>query len=82
MVVILPKLLYVLHAFPVRIPKGLGAGDGVSSKVVLKFIWKNKHGTISVEKLKNNNKAAVVLLIIKIHHEMTIIKTVYGREKK
>lgn len=28
MVVIFPKLIYMLHAFPVRIPKKLGAGWG------------------------------------------------------
>lgn len=54
---------------------------GVGSKVVLKFTWKNKHGRISAEKLKKNNEAALVLLVIKIHHETTIIKTVMVEKK-
>lgn len=68
----------MLNAFPIKVSRRL---DGGSDKMILKFIWKNKHMKIARKSPKNNNEGALVLLPIKMHPEMTIIKTVYSGRK-
>ena len=71
---ILPKLIYLFIAIPIKLPNNYFIVPEKASK----FIWKNKRSRISRELMKRNAKeGGLVLTDLKLYYKAAIIKIIW-----
>ena len=71
---VLPNLIYILSAIPIKIPSSYFVDI---DKLILKYIWKGKKPRIANTVLKNNKVGGVTLPNIKTYYKATVIKTMW-----
>uniref|UniRef100_A0A7N4P7Z2 RNA-directed DNA polymerase n=1 Tax=Sarcophilus harrisii TaxID=9305 RepID=A0A7N4P7Z2_SARHA len=72
---ILPKLIYLFSAIPIRLPKNY---FNDLEKITTKFIWKNKRSRISRELMKKkSNDGGLAVPDLKLYYRAAVTKTIW-----
>uniref|UniRef100_A0A4X2LJP1 Reverse transcriptase domain-containing protein n=1 Tax=Vombatus ursinus TaxID=29139 RepID=A0A4X2LJP1_VOMUR len=72
---ILPKLIYLFNAIPIKLPKNYFID---LEKIIIRFIWKNKRSRISRELMKRNaGEGGLAIPDLKLYYKAAIIKTAW-----